>query len=74
MTTIKELRDGLDNSPEGRQRANTKAAGGIVIDDFDDALEGLLAKGLAVRVGDNIEITVKGAQFFEAEFLRRKGS
>lgn len=49
-----------------------KAAGRIVIDDFDEAMNGLIEKGLAVRVGDEIEITAKGVMFFEEERMRRE--
>ena len=72
MATIKELHDACDSTPEGKLAANLKATGRIVIDDFDDALRNLLDKGLVVRNGDNVEITTKGALFFEEERMRRK--
>ncbi len=73
MATIKELHDACDSTPEGKLAANLKAAGRIVVDDFDDALQNLLDKGLVVRNGDNIELTTKGALFFEEERARREG-
>ncbi len=73
MATIKELHDACGSTPEGKQAANLKAAGRIVIDDFDDALRNLLDKGLVVRNGANVEITTKGALFFEEERARREG-
>ncbi len=72
MATIKELHDACDSTPGGKLAANLKAAGRIVIDDFDDALQNLLDKGLVVRKGDEIELTTKGALFFEEERMRRK--
>lgn len=72
MTTVKELRHHFDNTPEGIQAAKEKAAGHIVIDDFDESLQGLIDKGLAVRVGNEVEITVKGALRFEEERMRRE--
>ena len=73
MATIKELHDACGSTPEGKLAANLKAAGRIVVDDFDDALQNLLDKGLVVRNGDNIELTTKGALFFEEERARREG-
>lgn len=73
MATIKELHDVCDGTPEGKLAANLKAAGRIVVDDFDGALQNLLDKGLIVRNGDNVEITTKGTLFFEEERARREG-
>jgi len=72
MTTVKELRHHFDTTPEGQQATKERAAGRIVIDDFDESLQGLIDKGLAVRVGNEVEITPKGIRFFEEETLRRK--
>jgi hypothetical protein len=49
MATIKDLRKEL----------------GDARGDFDEALQGLIDKGLAVRVGDYVRVTVKGRRTFE---------
>ena len=70
-----------DRSSEPDSTTHRRGANGLilkppkpVVDDFDD-VEGLLAKGRSRCASATTSKSLEeAAQFFEAEFLRRKGS
>lgn len=66
MTKLFEIHDGfIKLTPQGQKLAEDLRAGHIVIDkSFDESLQGLIDKGLMVRVGDNLQVTEKGAHIY----------